>query len=89
MPDFVYSRDGDLFTPTKWAGSPWSHELQHGGPVCGLVAAAAEEVARESELRVTRLTVDLCRPTPLAPLRRVTQLLRRGRRLALLVDCNT
>ena len=33
---------------------------------------------------MTRLTVDLCRPTPLAPLRRVTQLLRRGRRLALL-----
>lgn len=84
MPDFVYSRAGDLYTPTQWAGSPWSRELQHGGPVCGLMAAAAEEASRESGLRVTRLTVDLCRPTPLVPLRLVSQLVRRGRRLALL-----
>jgi Thioesterase-like superfamily len=84
MPDFVYSRNGDLYTPTLWAGSPWSPELQHGGPVCGLMAAAAEELTRESSLRVARLTVDLCRPTPFVPLRLVTELLRRGRRLALL-----
>lgn len=84
MPDFVYARDGELHTPTQWAGSPWSRELQHGGPVCGLMAAAAEQLARESGLRVTRLTVDLCRPTPLAPLRLVSQPVRRGRRLALL-----
>jgi len=84
VPDFVYSRAGDIYTPTQWAGSPWSRELQHGGPVCGLMAAAAEEAARESCLRVTRLSVDLCRPIPLAPLRRVSQLVRRGRRLTLL-----
>jgi len=84
VPDFVYSRDANLYAPTQWAGSPWSLELQHGGPVCGLVAAAAEQVARESGLRVTRLSVDLCRPTPLRALRLVSQLVRRGRRLALL-----
>ena len=84
MPDFVYSRAGDLYTPTEWAGSPWSRELQHGGPVCGLLAAAAEQVAQESGLRVVRLTVDLCRPTPLLALRLVSELVRRGRRLALL-----
>jgi hypothetical protein len=84
VPDFVYARSGDLYTPTQWAGSPWSRELQHGGPVCGLIAAAAEAAARQSGLRVVRLTVDLCRPTPFAPLRLVTELVRRGRRLALL-----
>lgn len=84
MPGFVYSRDGDLYTPTEWAGSPHSRQLQHGGPVCGLVAAAAELLARESGLRVARLTVDLCRPVPLSKLRLVTQRLRQGRRLALL-----
>lgn len=84
MPDFLYSREGDVYTPTEWAGSPWSRELQHGGPVCGLVAHAAEAVAGETGLRVVRLTVDLCRPTPLEPLTLVCQPLRRGRRLALI-----
>jgi hypothetical protein len=84
MPDFIYHRDGDVFAPTRWAGSPWSRELQHGGPVCGLVARAAEEAARETGLRVARLTVDLCRPTPLVPLTLASQYLRRGRRLALI-----
>ncbi len=84
MPDFLYSRSEDVYTPTEWAGSPWSRELQHGGPVCGLMAAAAEAAAQQSGLRVTRLTVDLCRPTPLAPLRLAWQFLRRGRRLGLI-----
>jgi hypothetical protein len=82
--DFLYTQSGDVFAPTEWAGSPWSRELQHGGPVCGLVAHAAEAVAGETGLRVVRLTVDLCRPTPLEPLRLATQVLRRGRRLALI-----
>ena len=83
MRDFVYTRAADVYTPTQWAGSPWSRELQHGGPVCGLIASAAEAAAGETGLRVVRLTVDLCRPTPLAPLTLGWQFLRRGRRLAL------
>lgn len=84
MSDFIYRRSGDVYTPSEWAGSPWSRELQHGGPVCGLVARAAEAVAQETGLRVVRLTVDLCRPTPLEPLALVCETARRGRRLALL-----
>jgi hypothetical protein len=84
MPDFLYAREGGLYTPTPWAGSPWSRELQHGGPVCGLMARAAEAAARETGLRPVRLTVDLCRPVPLAPLALGWRTLRRGRRLALI-----
>jgi hypothetical protein len=84
MPDFLYRRSGDVYAPTEWAGSPWSHELQHGGPVCGLVASAAEQAAAETGLRVVRLGVDLCRPVPLQPLALGWQYLRRGRRLALI-----
>jgi hypothetical protein len=46
-------------------------------------AAAAEAAARETGLEVVRLTVDLCRPTPLAPLALRWRWARRGRRLAL------
>jgi hypothetical protein len=82
VPDAAYVREGDVFTPTVWAGSPWSRELQHGGPVCGLFARAAEAAARETGLSVVRLTVDLCRPTPKAPLALRWRYARRGRRLA-------
>ncbi len=80
----VYTREGEVYTPTEWAGSPWSRELQHGGPVCGLVATAGEAAARETGLGVVRITVDLCRPTPFAPLELGWRYARRGRRLALL-----
>jgi hypothetical protein len=84
MPEAVYQRERDLYMPTEWAGSPWSRDLQHGGPVCGLVATAAEAAARETGLAVVRLTVDLCRPTPFAPLALAWRTVRRGRRLALI-----
>jgi hypothetical protein len=83
MRGFLYRRSGDVYAPTEWAGSPWSRELQHGGPVCGLLASAAEAAAAETGLRVVRLGVDLCRPVPLEPLALAWQYLRRGRRLAL------
>jgi hypothetical protein len=83
MPDFLYRRSGVVYAPTEWAGSPWSRELQHGGPVCGLIASAAEAAAGETGLRVVRISVDLYRPTPLQPLTLAWQFLRRGRRLAL------
>jgi hypothetical protein len=83
MPDFLYRRNGDVYAPTEWAGSPWSRELQHGGPVAGLIASAAEAAAGETGLRVVRLSVDLYRPTPFQPLALAWHFLRRGRRLAL------
>jgi hypothetical protein len=83
MPGFLYRRSADVFVPTEWAGSPWSRELQHGGPVSGLMASAAEAAAAETGLRVVRLSVDLFRPTPFQPLALAWQFVRRGRRLAL------
>ena len=38
MSDSIYQRDGNTYSPTEWAGSPWSHEHQHGGPVNALFA---------------------------------------------------
>jgi hypothetical protein len=82
MSEHVYEQDGRIHVPTRWAGSPWSAELQHGGPVNALFAKAAGEAAAESGLRVVRLTVDLFRPVPLRPLALDWRFVRRGRRLA-------
>jgi len=78
----VYERDGQLYAPTSWAGSPWSERHQHGGPVNALFARACEEAAAKSGLRVVRLTVDLFRPVPLAPLALDWEFVREGRRIA-------
>jgi hypothetical protein len=78
----VYERDGDVYAPTEWAGSPWSRGHQHGGPVNALFAKAAEEAAEPSGLRVVRLTVDLFRPGPLEPLALSRRFVREGRRIA-------
>jgi len=81
MSKHVYERAGRLFTPTAWAGSPWSEGLQHGGPVNALFALALEEAAAESGLRIVRLTVDLFRPVPRVPLELDWRFIRKGRRL--------
>lgn len=82
MGDYLYERDGGIFEPTFWVGSPWSEGHQHGGPVNALFALAAEEASRECGLRVVRLTVDLLRPVPRVPLALEWRFVRRGRRLA-------
>ena len=79
MPGYVYELDSQVYTPTEWAGSPWSEQHQHGGPVNALFARAAEDAAEQTGLRVVRLTVDLFRPVPRVPLSLDWQFLRRGR----------
>ncbi|MEE2703983.1 MAG: acyl-CoA thioesterase domain-containing protein [Myxococcota bacterium] len=78
----IYRRDGDVFHPSPWAGSPWSERLQHGGPVNALFARMAERAAAETQLQLVRLTVDLFRPIPMEPLACRWRFLRRGRRIA-------
>ena len=82
MREFVYERNGSLFSPTTWAGSPWAEGLQHGGPINALFALAAEEAAQASDLHVVRMTVDLIRPVPRIPLALSWHFTRQGRRLA-------
>lgn len=84
MQGHIYELDGQVYTPTEWAGSPWSEQHQHGGPVNALFARAAEDAASQTGLRVVRLTVDLFRPVPRVPLSLDWQFLRRGRRIAVI-----
>ena len=82
MAHHIYERENDVYTPTEWAGSPWSEGHQHGGPVNALFALAAEEAALQTGFQVVRLTVDLLRPVPRVPLSLGWRFVRRGRRLA-------
>ncbi|WP_299988341.1 thioesterase family protein [uncultured Ruegeria sp.] len=70
-----------VFVGNDPARGPWSADHCHAGPVSGLIVRAAEtEVGPEKML--TRLTVDLLRPLPLAGLRVAAETTRHTRTLA-------
>jgi acyl-CoA thioesterase len=82
----LFDRDGRIWIPTSATVGPWSDEALHGGPVAALCVGAAEELVpstEETPLVTTRLTLDLLRPVPTAPLEVVAQVTKRGRRVQL------
>lgn len=81
MTDALFIPDGDRFVPTKQAGSPWADAQVHGGPPAGLLARAVEGFVTDADLRVVRLTIDLFRPVPMAPLAVAARAVRAGRRI--------
>lgn len=67
-PDAVFHPDGARFVPTDLARGPWSAFAQHGGGPAALIARAVERADPGPADFVARLTVELLRPVPLAPL---------------------
>jgi hypothetical protein len=81
MADAIFTREGSRYIPTEKSGSPWGDDLVHGGPPAGLLARAIEEFAADPTMHPARLTVDLFRPVPKAPLSVATRTVRSGRRI--------
>jgi hypothetical protein len=65
--------------PTDLARGPWDPGALHGGPSAALLARAVEPLL--APLQPTRLTVELLRPVPVAPLRVAARLTRDGRKI--------
>ena len=57
--------------------------MQHGSAPAGLVTWAAEAMPTPVPMHIARLTIDLMRPVPLAPLEIETEVLRQGRKIQL------
>ncbi|MCA9848610.1 MAG: thioesterase family protein [Dehalococcoidia bacterium] len=81
MGDAIFHRDGDLFVPSEYAGSPWYRGYVHGGPPAGLLARCIEQHVGDPEYQLVRLTVDLFRAVPSVPLRATVETVRGGRRV--------
>lgn len=83
MIDCVYRVvDATAFTNDCAAG-PWSSSLQHGGAPAALIAWAAERIETREPMHIARLTLDLLRPVPIAPLEIKTAVIREGRKIQL------
>ena len=85
-PSHLFRLDGETLVPTDLVRGPWDHGLQHGGAVCGalgwamgrkLVDAAAPD---QPPSQLCRLTTEILRPVPVAPLRFRTDVVRHGKR---------
>jgi hypothetical protein len=80
-----YERDGDVLVPSELTRGPWDPGSQHAGPPAALLARAVEA---EGTL-IGRITVELLRPVPLAPLAVAPELLRPGRNVELVAAVMT
>jgi hypothetical protein len=77
-------RVGDARVQTSaLAGGPWDPRLQHGAAPASLICWAVEQLPAPVPMRVARLSVDLMRPVPVAPLTLETEVLREGRKIQL------
>ena len=74
-----YERDGDAFVPSELTRGPWDPGAQHAGPPTALLGRALEA----DGLIVARITVEILRPVPIAPLTVATRVVRPGRNVEL------
>jgi hypothetical protein len=76
-----FEPSGDKFVPAPHARSWWAPTMLHGRLLGGLLARAIEHAHGREDLQVSRLTVDLFRNAPLAPVEVETVRIRDGRRI--------
>lgn len=79
----VYRLAGTQVVTTPHAAGPWSATMQHGAALAGLVAWAVDNIETAQPMCLARLTIDLLRPVPVAPLSIVSETVREGRKIQL------
>lgn len=80
---FLYRVEQDTAFPSKYTAGPWGDRLQHGGAPTALISWAAERLTTREPMQVARITVDLLRPVPIAPLQIRAEVVREGRKIQL------
>jgi hypothetical protein len=81
VPDAFYEPDGELLAATELTRGPWDAGSQHAGPPAALLGRAVERVPGGEGFQVGRLTFEILRPVPIAPVRVSAELVRPGKRV--------
>jgi Thioesterase-like superfamily len=82
--DAFYERDGDRFRATELTRGPWDPGAQHAGPPAALLAYALEGLPESGDFQVGRVTFEILRSVPIAPVRVQARVARPGRRVQML-----
>jgi len=80
---FLYRVEHDTAFATEFTAGPWGAGLQHGGAPTALISWIAESIPTREPMQVVRITVDLLRPVPIAPLQFRSEVVREGRKIQL------
>jgi hypothetical protein len=82
MADSFYVPQGAAFVSTELTRGPWDENSQHAGPPAALIAREIERLPAENGQRqVGRVTYEILRPVPIAPLTVSARVARPGRRV--------
>ncbi|MBR1222034.1 thioesterase family protein [Bradyrhizobium sp. U87765 SZCCT0131] len=81
--DAIFRVEGNQVWTSPLAGGPWDPRAQHGSPPAALVAWIAEAMPSPVPMHVARLTIDLMRPVPVAPLTFTSEVVKEGRKIQL------
>jgi hypothetical protein len=81
--DPIFRVDGNRVVTSPDAAGPWDARMQHGSAPASLVVWAAEAIPTPVPMQIARVTIDLMRPVPVAPLTIETEVLREGRKIQL------
>jgi hypothetical protein len=90
VPDFFYERDGDIYVPTELTRGPWDPGAQHAGPPAALIGREVERLGggrlgggEGPPAQVGRITYEVLRSVPIAPVRVEARIVRPGKRVEL------
>jgi Thioesterase-like superfamily len=81
--DAFYERDGDRYAATELTRGPWDPGAQHAGPPAALLSREIELLPDAGEFQVGRLTFEILRSVPIAPVTVGARVVRPGRRVQL------
>ena len=76
-----YERDGDLFAASELTRGPWDPGAQHAGPPAALLGYAIEQLPEAEGFQVGRITFEILRSVPIAPVRVQARVVRPGKRV--------
>jgi hypothetical protein len=83
VPDAFFFADEDRYVPTELTRGPWDPESQHAGPPAALIGREVERLEGGAARHVGRITFEILRPVPIAPLRVEARVVRPGRSVEL------
>jgi hypothetical protein len=88
--DSFYEPDGELYVATELTRGPWDPGAQHAGPPAALIGREIERLGggrmgggEGAPAQVGRVTYEILRSVPIAPLRVQAEVVRPGRRVEL------
>jgi len=76
-----FTREGDVYTPTKVARGPWDPNSLHGRVIAGLLGQVIEQRHGSPDFQPARLTVDMYKLPDLSPIEVRTTVVREGYRI--------